>query len=107
MKQMGEREKTCGLKIAHYRKKIKYTQEMFARVMGVSVPTLRNYENGKVVPSCEFLARFSTFMDLSPEIILRKREEFEKENRRNMFPDGEKLEDPKKKAVLKKTRYDI
>lgn len=102
---MLTREERCGKKILHYRKEIGYTQKMFADVMGISVPTLRKYEKGEKVPDSEFIARFATFFNASPEIILRIFGELSEEGRKEMFSEGEEVEPKEKKSILKQSKY--
>lgn len=97
---MENNKKSFGLKIAYYRTQYGYTQEEFAKIMGISVPTLRNYEHERMVPDCEFLAKFSLLFDISPEVLLNMDINEFKTMTTQMFPDGAMMSDEEKKSIM-------
>lgn len=65
-----EKKVSIGSKIIYYRTKNGLNQRDFAKIMGISPPTLRNYEKDRVIPDCEFIAKLAYLLDLSVDTIL-------------------------------------
>lgn len=62
IKVEGEFSLTLGELIRIYRKKENFTQRELAKLLGISVGTMVNYENDKTVPDIETLGRICTFL---------------------------------------------
>lgn len=67
-----ERYKTLGLKIAYYRKKAGYTQEVFAEMIGKSTNFLAQVEGTGTIRgiSMETLFKIADVLNISPSKIL-------------------------------------
>ena len=67
-----ERYKTLGLKIAYYRKKAGYTQEVFAEKIGKSVNFLAQVEGTGTTRgvSLETLFKMADTLDIAPSKLL-------------------------------------
>ena len=59
-----------GMAIRNYRKKNKYTQQQFAKMLGISVSTLSNYETGKSLPDMRSLVQLTELIGCSTDDIL-------------------------------------
>lgn len=64
-----------GLRIAHRRKELHFTQEQLAEKMGVSLQTISNIELGKKAVRPENLANLCMHMDISADYILKRNEQ--------------------------------
>ena len=89
-------EKTAinvGNAIRDYRKKNKYTQEQFSKMLGISVSTLSNYETGKCLPDMQTLIQLTEMIGCSTDDILslnRFRYIFEKCEQNEIGAENEK-----------------
>lgn len=70
--EFPERYITLGLKIAYYRKKAGYTQEVFAEMIGKSVNFLGQIEGTGIVRgiSLETLFKIAQVLDIPPSKLL-------------------------------------
>lgn len=70
--EFPERYITLGLKIAYYRKKAGYTQEVFAEMIGKSVNFLGQIEGTGIVRgiSLETLFKIAKVLDIPPSKLL-------------------------------------
>lgn len=70
--EFPERYITLGLKIAYYRKKAGYTQEVFAEMIGKSVNFLGQIEGTGIVRgiSLETLFKIAQVLDILPSKLL-------------------------------------
>ena len=59
-----------GMAIRNYRKKNKYTQQQFAKMLGISISTLSNYETGKSLPDMHTLVQLTELIGCSTDDIL-------------------------------------
>lgn len=70
--EFPERYKTLGLKIAYFRKKAGYTQEVFAEKVGKSVNFIAQVEGTGTTRgvSLETLFKMASVLDISPSKFL-------------------------------------
>jgi transcriptional regulator with XRE-family HTH domain len=61
-------------RLTRFRKEKKLTQEALAKIVGVSRPTMVNYENGKRKPDYEILQRIADALDVSIDMLLGREE---------------------------------
>ena len=86
-------------KIYKYRKASRLTQKQFSKLMGVSVPTLKNYETGEAIPDAAFLARFSIMYNVSPDDVLNMDKYENIEAATKLVSDGVEADEQTKKDV--------
>lgn len=48
-----------------------YTQEQLATISNISVQTIRNYEQGRCKPNCDYLLVLAAVLDVTPELLLK------------------------------------
>ena len=90
---------TFAEKIYKYRKASRLTQKQFSKLMGVSVPTLKNYETGEAIPDAAFLARFAILYNVSPNDLLNVEKYENIEAAKNLVSNGVEADEETKKEV--------
>ena len=94
-----QEKKIMTLPIKQHRKKLGLTQKALAAKLGVSLPSVVNWENGKISPKGKNLAKVKKFLSSSnaaPKKVPKKAAAPKKRGR----PKG-KVEKPKKSAIKK------
>lgn len=99
---MSNDTKYMGLKITYFRAVNGFTQEEFAEKTGISVQTLRNYEDGKTMPNIEFIAQLSKILSVSSDSVLNETLEDLKRGKANdLFLDSVHVNESEKQRITK------
>lgn len=67
---MAEFSLTIGEKIYIFRKRSGFSRKQLAQMLGVSVSTISNYENGVTLPDSRTLAAISSILEINIDNML-------------------------------------
>lgn len=79
-------EETFAKRLKRIRNQRNFTQEQIAKITGISVQTIRNYEQGKNEPIAVYLVDLAKALDVTPEYLLLG------ENNMNSYTNAIKVE---------------
>ncbi len=66
--QMTKEE--LGERIRLYRKRGGYTQQEFAKILGISAATLSSYETGKTEPTIDIIGKIAALYNTTTDAVL-------------------------------------